>query len=218
MTSLDVRARPLGSRRLHPGPTARVPRRAAPHPARLLAGHARRARLLGGAHPRRPHRRRPRAGALLGERGWRRAREPRRGEPRADAGDAAGDGPAAARRLPAAAGAELQGARHRRPRGPDPHHLPGDHGHRTRSGRRRLRARRRHAAPEPGGRRAHGPPAGGLGPDPALGGEEHERPGSRHRRRRRPSTTAPASPPPWRWRCTRCSSRRNGAPRHRATT
>ena len=58
------------------GAPARIPRRAAPHPARLLAGHARRARLLGRAHPRRPRRGRPRAGAVLGQRGWGRAREP----------------------------------------------------------------------------------------------------------------------------------------------
>ena len=37
------------------------------------------------------------------------------------------------------------------PRGPDPRHLPGDQRAGARAGRRRLRARRRHAAAEPGG-------------------------------------------------------------------
>ena len=42
----------------------------------------------------------------------------------ADAQHAPGDGPAAPRRLPPAAGAQLQGQGHRRPRGPRPGDLP----------------------------------------------------------------------------------------------
>ena len=57
--------------------------------------------------------RRPRAEAVLGERGRRDAREPRARAARDDAQHAARDGPAAPRRLPPPDRAALQGARHR---------------------------------------------------------------------------------------------------------
>ena len=60
------------------GAAARGARRAAPHAARLLPGDGGRARLLGGAEARRRRARRARAEAVLGERGRRDAREPRR--------------------------------------------------------------------------------------------------------------------------------------------
>ena len=69
------------------------------------------------------------------------------------------------------------------PRGPDPRHLPRDQRSGARAGRRRVRARRRHAAADPDRGRADGVAQGRLAPDPALGRDEHERPGPRHRRR-----------------------------------
>ena len=184
--------RPLLARRVRRRAASRGLRGAAPHEPGLLAGHAGRAGLLGGAEARRRRARRPRAEAVLGQRGRDHARGRRSRAPGEDAQHAAGDGPAAARRLPPAAAAQLQGQGHRRPRGSHPSDLSAD----LRPGRRRRRRvrPRRHVEPAVAGdRRAGRPPGGGLAEDPPLGRDEHLRPGPRRqparrrRRRRRPT-------------------------------
>ena len=98
------RTEPVGPGRLHRGPAARVPRRAAAHAARVLAGHARRARASGRCSATPTSSRVAREPVLFSaSEGGVVLEDLDAGEPRDDAEHAAGDGPAAARRLPAPA-------------------------------------------------------------------------------------------------------------------
>ena len=103
--------RHLRPRDLPRGAAARALRRAAPHPAGVLAGHPGPARLLGGAQAQGRRDGRPQPAALLGLRGRGRPRGPRRRAAGKHARHAAGDGPAAAQRLPAPDGQALRARR-----------------------------------------------------------------------------------------------------------
>ena len=162
-----------------------------------------------------------RAGAVLGQRGRRGAREPRARRARVDAHDAARDGPAPPRRLPAATRAELQGPRDGPTRRPHSQHLSRDHGARRGAARRGVRARRHGTVADPGDRRADGTPSRGLGDAPRARRAANPFVGPR-----RPidwstgdvwPTTTPAAGPST-WPCTAFSSRRPAGLRSRGTT
>ena len=211
MTATSVAApcaRPLRPRRLRRRPPARVPRRAAPHAARLLAGHARRARATGrcSSTPTSCASPASRSCSRRARAAWcSRTSTPSRLEH--DAEHAAGDGPAAPRRLPAAARARASRraviASHG---GPDPRHLPRDHAPRPRE-QGDVEFVHDVTAPLPTqvDRRAHGPARGRLGPDPPAGRAEHQRPGPRHRGATRDADGVDESAATARstWRCTR---------------
>ena len=96
------------------------------------------------------------------------ARGPLTRDPGDDAGHAAGDGPAAPRRVPAQRRAAVRAAHHQPAGTARAHDLPGDHARRGRARRRRLRARRVRQAPVAGRRRARRHPRRGLAADPRL--------------------------------------------------
>ncbi len=201
-------------------PAARGARRAAPDAARLLAGHAGPAGLLGGAEARRRRARGPRARPVLGLRGRRRARGPRPRAARDDAQHAAGDGPAAARRPTAGRSpprfkAKVIAGLEDRIRAM----CRDDPGRRRREGRRRVRARRHRgrcrtqvigelvgpARARTGRTSTTWPRCNTRGQDPDVNPDGYDKPSGEN---------ASAST----WPCTPSSFARSGAPSRAATT
>ena len=150
-----------------------------------LAGHARRARLLGRHAPPGRRDRRPQPRGLLGVARRGGARGPRTGATRGHAADDARHGSAAPHALPASTRPALHPERDRHDGAADPGDLPRHPRARRRQGRGRLHQRGRRAAAGAGDRPGHGPAARGHRQAAALGRGAGQRPGRRGHRRLR---------------------------------